>query len=32
MTTNQPAGAMPATDSQAETGPVLSLQNVYLKD
>jgi preprotein translocase subunit SecB len=32
MTTNQPAGAMPATDPQAETGPVLSLQNVYLKD
>jgi preprotein translocase subunit SecB len=32
MTTNQPAGAVPASDPQAEVGPVLSLQNVYLKD
>jgi len=32
MTTNEPAGAMPAPQGQPDTGPVLSLQNVYLKD
>jgi preprotein translocase subunit SecB len=30
--TNQPAGAAPAPEAQADTGPVLALQNVYLKD
>ena len=29
---NENAGAVPATGAQAETGPVLALQNVYLKD
>jgi preprotein translocase subunit SecB len=29
---NETAGAVPAPDAQAETGPVLALQNVYLKD
>jgi preprotein translocase subunit SecB len=29
---NETAGAMPAPGAQAETGPVLALQNVYLKD
>jgi preprotein translocase subunit SecB len=32
MTTNEPAGAMPAPEAQADTGPLLSLQSVYLKD
>ena len=31
MTTNQPAG-VPVSEPQADVGPVLSLQNVYLKD
>jgi preprotein translocase subunit SecB len=30
--TNEPAGAAPAPDALAETGPLLVLQNVYLKD
>ena len=30
--TNETAGAAPAPGAQAETGPVLALQNVYLKD
>ena len=29
---NETAGAMPAPGVQGETGPVLALQNVYLKD
>jgi preprotein translocase subunit SecB len=29
---NETAGAAPALGAQAETGPVLTLQNVYLKD
>jgi preprotein translocase subunit SecB len=29
---NENAGAMPVTGAQTETGPVLALQNVYLKD
>src|SRR6201997_1410415 len=29
---NETAGAVPVTGAQAETGPVLALQNVYLKD
>src|ERR1700719_4936036 len=29
---NQTAGAAPAPEAQAEAGPVLALQNVYLKD
>jgi preprotein translocase subunit SecB len=29
---NETAGAGPAPGAQAETGPVLALQNVYLKD
>src|ERR1044071_4375570 len=29
---NEPAGAAPALGAQTETGPVLALQNVYLKD
>jgi preprotein translocase subunit SecB len=29
---NETAGAMPAPGLQGETGPVLALQNVYLKD
>ena len=29
---NENAGAAPVTGAQAETGPVLALQNVYLKD
>ena len=29
---NENAGAVPVTGAQAETGPVLALQNVYLKD
>jgi preprotein translocase subunit SecB len=29
---NQTAGAAPAPGTQTETGPVLALQNVYLKD
>ena len=32
MTTNEPTGAMPASNAQSDVGPVLSLQNVYLKD
>ena len=32
MTTNKEAGALPAPEAQADAGPVLSLQNVYLKD
>ena len=32
MTTNNQAGAAPAPSMQPETGPVLSLQSVYLKD
>ena len=32
MTTNNEAGAVPAPEAQADAGPVLSLQNVYLKD
>ncbi len=32
MTTNEPTGAMPAPNAQSDLGPVLSLQNVYLKD
>ena len=31
MSTNQPTG-MPVSEPQADVGPVLSLQNVYLKD
>ncbi|HKT73322.1 MAG TPA: protein-export chaperone SecB [Steroidobacteraceae bacterium] len=30
--TNQPTGTLPVNDGQTETGPVLALQNVYLKD
>jgi preprotein translocase subunit SecB len=29
---NETVGGAPAPDAQAETGPVLALQNVYLKD
>src|ERR1700749_3638219 len=29
---NETAGGVPASGEQAETGPVLALQNVYLKD
>jgi preprotein translocase subunit SecB len=29
---NETAGAAPASGAQADTGPVLALQNVYLKD
>src|SRR5580700_12335145 len=29
---NETAGGVPASAEQAETGPVLALQNVYLKD
>jgi preprotein translocase subunit SecB len=29
---NEPAGAAPAPEAQPETGPLLALQNVYLKD
>jgi preprotein translocase subunit SecB len=29
---NEMAGGMPGSDMQGETGPVLALQNVYLKD
>jgi preprotein translocase subunit SecB len=29
---NETAGAVPAPDAQEQTGPVLALQNVYLKD
>jgi preprotein translocase subunit SecB len=29
---NETAGTVPAPGAQAETGPVLALQNVYLKD
>jgi len=29
---NESAGAVPAPGAQADTGPVLALQNVYLKD
>src|SRR5580692_8125695 len=29
---NETAGAVPAPGADAETGPVLALQNVYLKD
>ena len=32
MTTNNEAGAVPAPQAQPDTGPVLSLQSVYLKD
>jgi preprotein translocase subunit SecB len=32
MTTNNEAGAAPAPQMQPDNGPVLSLQNVYLKD
>ena len=29
---NETAGGVPASGAAAETGPVLALQNVYLKD
>ena len=32
MTTNPEAGALPAPEAQADTGPLLTLQSVYLKD
>ena len=32
MTTNPEAGALPAPEAQADAGPLLTLQSVYLKD
>ena len=29
---NEMAGAVPAPEAQADTGPVLALQSVYLKE